>query len=453
MGGEQRSFWSQLPREGRLLLSIVAVEFIGTGLVLPFAVVYLHEVRGFALSDVGLLLALSPLAGVLVTAPAGWLIDVVGPRRVTMSVAATLVVSNVVLAYADTLALAAVAVALQGAAFGASFPSFQSLIAGLVPPQLRTRYFGVNFMLLNLGIGIGGIVGGFVVDVDDVRTFQAIYLADALSYVPVLLVLLIPLRHIGRPLPRHHDDAGRAASAQGYLAVLRAPAVAPLMVLTMVGSFVGYSQLNTGMPAFARALGEVSTRGLGFAFAANTLVIVVLQLLVLRRIDGLRRTRVIAVMAVVWSGSWLLLGAAALVPGTVAATLFVAGCASVFALGETMLQPTIPALVNDLAPDHLRGRYNAVSSAAFSLPGVVAPATAGFLIDHDLGAVYIGVLVVGALLIAVLAVGLVEPRLPAGTNRTTLPGAAADDAEDAGGPAAIDQLGGATATVTDPLRS
>ena len=50
------SFWHDLPREGRLMLSVVVFEFLGTGLVLPFHVVYLHEVRGFALSDVGLLL-------------------------------------------------------------------------------------------------------------------------------------------------------------------------------------------------------------------------------------------------------------------------------------------------------------------------------------------------------------------------------------------------------------
>src|SRR6478752_4224515 len=52
------SFWHDLPREGRLLLSVVAFEFLGTGLVLPFLVVYLHEIRGFALSDVGLLIGL-----------------------------------------------------------------------------------------------------------------------------------------------------------------------------------------------------------------------------------------------------------------------------------------------------------------------------------------------------------------------------------------------------------
>ena len=106
-------------------------------------------------------------------------------------------------------------------------------------------------------------------------------------------------------------------------------------------------------------------------------MIVVLQLIVLRRIEGRRRTRVIALMGAVWAVSWVLLGATGLVSGTWAATLLVAACASVFAFGETLLQPTIPALVNDLAPDHLRGRYNAASSAAFQLAQIIRAAGRG----------------------------------------------------------------------------
>ena len=123
-----------------------------------------------------------------------------------------------------------------------------------------------------------------------------------------------------------------------------------------------------------------------------------------------------AAMGVVWAGAWLVLGACGLVPGTLGATLLVAAFASVFAFGETLLQPTIPALVNDLAPDHLRGRYNALSSASFSLPSIVAPPFAGFLIDHGLSGVYIALLVVGSLAVVVISVVVVEPRLPAGVN-------------------------------------
>ncbi len=419
------TFWRDLPREGRLLLSIVVVEFLGTGLVLPFHVVYLNEVRGFALSDVGLLLALPPLAGFVLTGPGGVLIDRFGARVMLIGTQLLLIAGNCVLVVADTIQLAALGLALSGVAFGVAWPAVQSLIATVVPPAQRQRYFGLNFALLNLGIGIGGITGGFLVDVDKLVTFQAIYAADALSYVPALVLLLGPLRHVaGRPV---HDPESPLEQVS-YLEVLRRPAVAPVMALGFVAAFVGYAQLNTGMPAFARAIGEVSTRGLGFAFAANTAVIVVLQLFVLGRIEGLRRTRVIAAMGVVWAGAWLLLGACGFVSGTVGATLLVAGCASVFALGETLLQPTIPALVNDLAPDHLRGRYNALSSASFSLPGIIAPVTAGFLIDHGLAGVYIGLLVGGSVAIGAIAIWWVEPHLPPDVNGVRFPDPVSDEA-------------------------
>ncbi|WP_182524600.1 MFS transporter [Nocardioides dongkuii] len=407
------SFWHDLPREGKLLLSVVVVQFLGTGLVLPFHVVYLNEVRGFPLSDVGLLLAIPPLAGFLVVGPGGAAIDRLGPRRILLGTLLMLVAGGTVLAFAETRPMAAAGLVLNGAAFGMSWPATQSFIATVVPAELRQRYFGVNFTLLNLGIGIGGVVGGVVVDVDRASTFQGIYLADAASYLPAIFLLAVPLRGVaGRPV---HDESGPPEQV-GYLTVLRRPAVASLMLLGFVSSFVGYSQLNAGMPAYARAVGEVSTQGLGLAFGANTLVIVLLQLVVLQRIEGRRRTRVIAVMGVFWAIAWLLLGASGLVPGTLGATILVAACASVFALGETLLQPTIPALVNELAPDHLRGRYNALSSAAFQLAAIIAPPVSGFLIGRHLGNAYIGVLCVGCLALGALAILRLEPQLTPRAN-------------------------------------
>lgn len=411
------SFWHDLPREGKLLLSLVVVDFLGRGLTLPFAVVYLHQVRDFSLGTTGVLIGLGSLVGFVVVAPGGALIDRIGARKVMQGVQVLLIVGSVLLAFASTIAVAALALVLQGLAFGVIWPASQSLIAAIVPTELRQRYYGVNFTLLNLGIGLGGIISGLVVDVDRLSTFQAIYLLDAATFLPSAFVLAVPLRHVaGRPV--HEDDDGERPS---YLTLLRTPAVRTLLVVTLVAAFVGYAQLNAGMTAFATVVGGVSTRVLGFAFAANTAVIVVLQLVVLQRIEGRRRTRVLAVMGVVWAVSWVCLGGAGLWPGTLTAALLVCACTTVFAFGETLLQPSIPAIVNDLATDRTRGRANALNSFGFQLPQVIAPPIAGLLIETDLSWLYVASLVVGSLVIGILAISRLEPLLTPTANGVRAP--------------------------------
>lgn len=408
------SFWHDLPREGKLLLSVVAFEFIGTGLVLPFWVVYFHEVRGHDLDVVGILLAVMSAAGVVAAVPGGMLIDRAGPRVAMLCVLACTIAGQVVVAFAGNLVIAFLGVSIVGVGWGVGWPASNALIATVVPPEIRSRYYGMNFSLLNLGIGIGGIIGGIVVDVERLRTFQAMYLLDAVSYLPSLFLLLIPLRHIGKPVAAPPEESG--AERISYLGVLRAPAMKTMTLLMFFAAFIGYAQLNSGVPAYARAVSEISTQGLGLAFAANTTVIVLLQLVVLQRIEGHRRTRVIVLMAVVWAMSWGMLAASGISPGTWSATFFVAACASVFALGETLMQPTLPVIVNDLAPDHLRGRYNALSSGTFQFASILGPIVAGFLIGHHLHLEYLGLLVAGCAVVAWLALVQLEPQLDDRTN-------------------------------------
>jgi MFS family permease len=412
-----RAFWHDLPREGKFLLSTIIVDFIGNGLVMPFNVVYLHEVRGFELARVGLLLSLPALVGLLVVGPIGALIDRIGPRIVVICCFVLQITAQVTLASATTELRAAVGCVLLGFSGGIIWPAIQTLVGTIIPSHLRQRYFGVNFTLLNLGIGIGGILGGLFVDVTRPETFVAIYLIDAATFLAPLAIFLGPLRHVPRPVRPTTDPAAdpHTASPTGYRAVLRDRSLVLILLLMFVASFVGYGQLNAGFPAFGREVGGISTQALGLAFAANTAVIVVFQLLVLQRIEGRRRTRVIVVMSAIWGVSFLALGATGLLPGTLIAALLFAFCAGVFGFGETFFQPTLPAMVNDLAPDHLRGRYNAAMSIAWQSASVVGPAVAGFLIGRGWSASYIAMLLGGCVLVAWLALAM-ERRLPPRVN-------------------------------------
>lgn len=404
-----RGFWAALSTPGRWLLSTTAISTLGRGMTLPFTVIYVHEVRGIPLDVAGLLMGLIAVVALLVTAPVGVLTDRLGARVVVIAGNVAQVLGALVVAFATTVPAFVVGFTLLGISFGVGWPAFNALIGTIVTGRLRTQYFGISFALVNLGIGVGGIVSGFLTDVQRPGTFTAIFVADAVCVLVPIGLLLGPLRHVaGRP----EQPAEGAAPGVGYLDILRRPAVLWITALTFLASFVGYGQMEAGFPAFARQVSEVSTRTIGFAFAANTAVIVLMQFLVLRRIDGRRRTRVFLGLVVLWVLAWGLLGATGLVAGSLAAAVGVVVFHVLFGLGETLLQPTVPAIVNDLATDRDRGRFNAVSASAFQLGAITAPVAAGWLLDRRLGGVFIGVLVAGLAVVAVLALALERQITP-----------------------------------------
>jgi MFS family permease len=407
-----RGFWNDLPPAGRWLLSTTAIQTLGRGLTLPFTIIYLHEVRGISLDLAGTLMAFIAVVALAVTGPGGALTDRIGARRILLMGTTAQLVGCVILAFATTPPVVALSFLLLGFNFGVSWPAFNALIAAVTTGATRQQYFGINFALVNLGIGVGGIIGGLYVDVSEPTTFTTIFLVDGACMLIPIALLLGPLRHIGGP-PETPVEEEQTRAHGGYLAILRQPVVLWLTALTFLATFVGYGQMEAGFPAFARQVSEVSTDVIGFAFAVNTAVIVGLQFLVLRFITGRRRTRVLIVMSLLWSVSWVVLGLTGMVPGSTAAVAGVLAFHGLFALGETMLQPTIPAITNDLASDHLRGRYNAVSAGAFQGGTIAGPVVAGLLLERGLDTAFIAGLVAGCLLMVLLALQVERLVTPA----------------------------------------
>ncbi|MFW5473807.1 MFS transporter [Knoellia sp. CPCC 206450] len=401
-----RQFWAELPTPGRWLLSTVAVQTLGRGLTLPFTVIYINEVRGIGLGTAGTLLALIAIVALCVTGPGGSLTDRIGARRMLIAGTSAQLVGCVVLAFATTVPAFVVGFVLLGFNFGVSWPAFNALIASVVEGPLRQQYFGVNFALVNLGIGLGGVIGGLFVDVREPMTFTLIFLADAVSMLVPLGLLLGPLRTVHGRAERTEDTP-----TVGYPDILRRPPVLWLTFITFLCTFIGYGQIESGFPAFSRQVGEVSTQVIGFAFAINTLVIVALQFTVLKAVTGRRRTRGLLVMVVLWLVSWLVLSTAGLGPAMLASVAVVTFM-GVFGLGEIFMQIAIPAITNDMADDHVRGRANAVNAGAFQGGAILGPIVSGFLLEHDLPVAFIGAMVGGLAVMAAAIVALERQLAP-----------------------------------------
>jgi len=150
----------------------------------------------------------------------------------------------------------------------------------------------------------------------------------------------------------------------------------------------------------------VSAAAIGVAFAANTFTVVALQLPVLRLLDQHRRTTGMALACGCWALAWTLTAFVGSWGGGLAATLGFTAALMVFAVGETLLAPSQASLVNDLARDELRGRYNGLYTLAWTTGLVIGPALAGVTLDggHGTG------LFVGLAVVCLLA-GLASRRL------------------------------------------
>jgi MFS family permease len=425
-----------LPREAWVVLAGDALSSVGTGLTLPFLVVYLHRVRGVALEPAALAASMLALAGLIANPAAGSLSDRVGARS-------TLVLGLVVSA-AGAGVMTLVRDAWQGLAaaglvgFGAAlvWPAQETLLASVVSPERRSSVFAVRYATMNAGLGLGALGAAAIVDLRSPGSFVAIYLVDGLSFL-----LFIPILLLGVPASAgRSSDVERAArpSGGGYRAILRDSMFVRVWLLTALLVTVGYAQVNASFPAFATRMGGVAASGVALANAANMITVVVAQLFVLRLMEGRRRTTALLGVCGFFATTWSLMLIAGGLGGGAAAVVAFSGALIAFAFGEVLLSPTLPSMVNDLASDELRGRYNGVYVLAWTSGFALGPAIGGLaLAGGDSTALFLGLIAscgVGAVLVMRLARRLPPELNVVGVRELAEPGAPPAVAVEVGGP-------------------
>jgi MFS family permease len=376
------------------------VNAFGNGLVLPFLFIYLTDVRGIDRATAGLVLAASALVALASGPISGAVSERLGAKRTLTAALVVQATGYGSYALVDRPWQAFLGACVVGIGSGAFWPSQAALIARLTPPDRSHTSWGMQRVTMNAGIGLGGVVGGFLAHGDSPGGYQLIFVLDAatfLLYLGVLSFLPNPRRAV--------EHRGRSGS---YGQVLRNRVLVAVLLMNTVFIAAGIAMFEL-LPAYVKHEAGVTSHQIGFIYLANTLFIGLAQLPITQLLEGHRRVPALAALLVVAGVAWLLMPLAGRLTGTHAA-LAVGAIAIGFGVAECLHGAVQPPLVVDLAEPRLLERTMALSSSSWMLGLIIGPAIGGVVLKHAPSALWIGA---GAILVGVSAFALLlERHLP-----------------------------------------
>jgi MFS family permease len=397
-------FHVDLPRPVLVLQLGSMVNSFGFGVVLPFEIVYLHQIRHFGLTTSGLVLSTVTGVAAVFNPAVGALLDRIAPRTVVALASLLSAAGYGALAFVERPWQAFACSIAAGIGFGASQSAGAPLTMSFLTREQRPTAFALNRVSLNFGIGAGALVAGFVVGTyDSVGGFQTIYLLDAASYIAAVVVLLvaIPKREVAAEHTEH----------RGFRDVVRHRAFMLLLAANVLLVIAGYSLFGNLMGQYATAHTHIATRALGLLFLVNTVFIVVAQLPARSVAARLRRHHALALMAGLWVVACLVVVPAARIGSPAGVAVVLCAVSVMFGIGECFHAVVLGPVVVDLAPGPLLARYLSLFALTFTLGLAFGPSLGAAILAASPDALWLtGAAMAGVVSIGFLVAGhVLEP--------------------------------------------
>ena len=370
-----RSFSPALQR----FFAATVINTIGSAALFGFVLIYFHEIRHIPLDRAGFAVGVMSFTLVVLTPFAGSLSDRFGARRILAIGCLVCIVAGSLYAVVDSFAEALAVSVLLGIGNSLWFPAQAALLSLIVQPHERPAVSAFQRASMNLGAALGGVLGGFLLHDDELRSFQILFLVNVLTYVVFLAVLPgMPAGRVTHTMPRSERPGFAEVFADRfYLRLLG----------TDVAVALGFGFLFAFMPAYASNIG-IGKATIGVLFMLGAASVVFTQIPTLRWVRGRDRMQSLALMNVWFVVAFLLMVATPHV--RVGLAVVAIGIAQVLGgFGEAVLGAVRQPLTSDIAPPALVGRYFGLFSMVFQGCMGLANTIGGIVMEHSESVVWL----------------------------------------------------------------
>jgi MFS family permease len=388
-----------LSRPVKVLMATNAVSAFGGGLVLPFLWIYLTDIRHLGRWAPAATLAIQALTAVAGSLVWGVVVDRMPQRVVAPLVMTVAGVGTGMYALVTSKPTAIAAAIIYGLGISGVGTALRVMYGATAEKSQREMVFSLDYSILNVMMGLGVLAGGAVAVAHigaRADRYSLLFLIDGLTFLltAVACAVLLPGTRVAP-----HGSGERAHG--GYLAVLRNRQMLIMLAVMLVLMTVSVGEYKSGLPGYLTATGAVGAGGISCAFALNIVVIVIVQFMVLPRLERYRRSLILAASGLLFAACWAILYTASTQSGLKA--VIVACIAMVFlSTGEALVVPVLTALLNNTVTDELRGRANALLSMAISTSSVLGPVIAGAALPWHRGTGFVIGMIAGSVGGAVL---------------------------------------------------
>ncbi|MEV6549793.1 MFS transporter [Streptomyces sp. NPDC051597] len=364
----------RLPGERNLIAGML-VDAVGTGMYVPFSLVFFQRITGLPLATIGTVLTVAGLLAMGAMPVGGWAVDRFGARGVRLALYLIRGLGFLAFPLGTSLPVFALVATLTAAGAQAFPATQQALIGDLAQGEHRDRLMALARSVNNAGLGAGGLLAAGLVQLGGDGGFLAVAWLNAATF---FIAALFALR-IRTPHPANLTSGRQRA---GYRAVLRDRPYTGLTVANFLIA-LGYSALSVLLPVYAVTQFDLPASVAGPLFAVNTALCAFAGVPVGRLGRRFtRRTRVAAVGALIFAAAFLgyaLLGA---MPREGVMTGLV-GLLVLYTVGELVHSPSAGALSVSAAPTEARGRYLATYQLSWALSQTLAPSLFTGLLTLD----------------------------------------------------------------------
>ena len=379
------------------------LDALGTGLYLPFSLLYFQRIAGLALPAIGATLTLATILTLPMNPITGTLVDRFGAT--SLVVASQLLQAGGFLGYliVHSLPLLLSAAVLVTAGNRVFYAASTALIAEVAGPGERDRWYGFVGATQSVGLAVGGLLAGFAVAIGGASGYPALILANILSF----LLMAISLHwHKTSPKPRPHLEK---AEPDGYRVVLADRPFLVLVACNVIFALCSFV-LSIGLPLYVTETLNISTVIVGVLFAFSSLLTICIQTLTMRLLESSRRARSLVIASLIWAMGCVLFALAPLLPHILLVP-YLFGTVALYTVAGLIATPTSTALAAASGPPHLQGRYIALHQFSWGVAAAIAPSM--FTLLYTLGPACPWVALAGPALVTGLVMIRLEPHLSA----------------------------------------